>query len=334
MTTKELFLERERNTLSAHAFLTENTKGRQMPIPPCPHRTDFQRDRDRITHSTAFRRLMHKTQVFFAPKDEHYRTRMTHTFEVTQIARGIARALMLNEDLTEAIALGHDLGHTPFGHEGERSMRECYDPNFAHYEQSLRVVDILEKDGKGLNLTAEVRDGILNHQGDHMASTLEGVIVKYADRIAYINHDIDDAVRAKILSVNDLPKEANDILGTEYGARVNNMVAAVIEASLGKDYIAMLPDQNRAMHLLRNYLTENMYNNSPAKTEEGRASSLIIGLYNYFVKHKDKLPRFYRQRLHIDPVERCVCDYISSMTDRYAIELYEALFIPKVWGGA
>lgn len=214
---REIFLEREVNTLSKYAFLTINTKGRDYPYEPCPNRTEFQRDRDRILHSQSFRRLMNKTQVFLAPAGDHYRTRLTHTLEVTQIARIIARALRLNEDLTEAVALGHDLGHTPFGHAGETVMQQCYSPDFTHYKQSVRVVEKLEKNGKGLNLTWEVRDGILNHTGKCMASTLEGVIVKFADRIAYINHDIDDARRAGILTDEDIPAELREILGDKHG---------------------------------------------------------------------------------------------------------------------
>ena len=226
----DVFLEREEQTLSPYAFLTKNTRGRDHPYVPCENRTEFQRDRDRILHSKSFRRLMHKTQVFLFPADEHYRTRMTHTLEVTQVARIIARALQLNEDLTEAAALGHDLGHTPFGHAGEVAMQQCYSPDFTHYKQSVRVVEKLEKDGEGLNLTWEVRDGILNHTGSCMASTLEGVIVKFADRIAYINHDIDDACRAGILSLDDIPKDLLDTLGRGHSERINRMVTSVIRS--------------------------------------------------------------------------------------------------------
>ena len=231
MTLAEIFCEREKATLSPYAFLTCNTKGRDHPYVPCQNRTEFQRDRDKIIHSKAFRRLMHKTQVFLFPVDEHYRTRLTHTLEVTQIARIICRALMLNEDLCEAAALGHDLGHTPFGHAGEKVMQECFDPSFTHYKQSVRVVEKLERGGEGLNLTWEVRDGMLNHAGDCVASTLEGRIIKFADRIAYINHDIDDACRAGILKPDDIPKDITDVLGQGHSQRINTMVTAVIDAS-------------------------------------------------------------------------------------------------------
>ena len=253
-TIRDLFLEREKNTLSPFACLTSDTRGREHPYTACPVRTEFQRDRDKIIHSNSFRRLMHKTQVFLAPVDDHYRTRLTHTLEVTQIARIIARALRLNEDLTEAAALGHDLGHTPFGHAGEDAMRTCFDPEFAHYKQSLRVVEKLENDGQGLNLTWEVRDGIVNHTGKNMASTLEGVIVKFADRIAYINHDIDDARRAGILTLEDIPRDIRDVLGDGHSERINRMVLSVIHASEGKPEIKMTDEVQQATNKLRSYL--------------------------------------------------------------------------------
>lgn len=330
-TVSRLFCERERQTLSPYAFLTENTRGRDYPCTPCPNRTDFQRDRDRIIHSKSFRRLVHKTQVFLFPVDEHYRTRMTHTLEVTQIARIIARALMLNEDLCEAAALGHDLGHTPFGHAGETVMQQCYSPDFTHYKQSLRVVEKLENDGAGLNLTWEVRDGIVNHTGDHLASTLEGVIVKYADRIAYINHDIDDACRAGIMSIEDIPREIREVLGEKHGVRVNRMVSSVIEASTDSDEIRMTPDVGEAMVKLRKFLFDNVYYSPIAKAEEVKAMELLARLYEYFIRYPQKMPKVYYRNLETDPVERCVCDYISSMTDRYAIDLYKDLFVPSVW---
>jgi len=330
---REIFLEREVNTLSKYAFLTINTKGRDYPYEPCPNRTEFQRDRDRILHSQSFRRLMNKTQVFLAPAGDHYRTRLTHTLEVTQIARIIARALRLNEDLTEAVALGHDLGHTPFGHAGETVMQQCYSPDFTHYKQSVRVVEKLEKNGKGLNLTWEVRDGILNHTGKCMASTLEGVIVKFADRIAYINHDIDDARRAGILTDEDIPAELREILGDKHGERINNMVTSVIEASLDKNVIAMTPEVQEATDKLRKFLFENVYLNPVAKSEENKAQSMLTQLFDYFVKHPEKMPELYVRNIADEGVERCVCDYISGMTDRYAIELYNELFIPRMWRG-
>ena len=329
----DAFLEREKQTLSPYAMLTANTRGRLAPYTPCPTRTEYQRDRDRILHSKSFRRLMHKTQVFLSPIEEHYRTRMTHTLEVTQIARIIARALMLNEDLTEAAALGHDLGHTPFGHAGEIALRKCFDPSFAHYEQSLRVVDILEKDGKGLNLTFEVRDGIVNHTGDSMASTLEGVIVKFADRIAYINHDIDDACRAGLLSIEEIPKDIIEILGRTHSERINTMVSAVITASTDRPEISMTPEIYDAMMRLRAFLTEHIYTNSAAKTEEGKAKELLISLYEYFVEHPEEMPALYLRILEREGVGRAVCDYIAGMTDRYAVDLYRRLFIPDVWKG-
>lgn len=330
-TVSRIFCERERETLSPYAFLTENTRGRDHPCTPCPNRTDFQRDRDRIIHSKAFRRLVHKTQVFLFPVDEHYRTRMTHTLEVTQIARIIARALMLNEDLCEAAALGHDLGHTPFGHAGETVMQQCYSPEFTHYKQSLRVVEKLENDGAGLNLTWEVRDGIVNHTGDHLASTLEGVIVKFADRIAYINHDIDDACRAGIMSIEDIPVDIREVLGEQHGVRINRMVSSVIEGSTDSPVIRMTPEVGEATNKLRKFLFDNVYYSPIAKAEEVKAMELLARLYEYFIRYPQKMPQVYYRNLETDPVERCVCDYISSMTDRYAIDLYKDLFVPNVW---
>ena len=330
-TVSQIFCERERLTLSPRAFLTENTRGREHPCEPCPNRTDFQRDRDRILHSKAFRRMVHKTQVFLFPVDEHYRTRMTHTLEVTQIARIIARALMLNEDLCEAAALGHDLGHTPFGHAGETVMQQCYSPDFTHYRQSLRVVEKLENDGAGLNLTWEVRDGILNHTGDDLASTLEGVIVKFADRIAYINHDIDDACRAGILSMSDIPGDILDVLGEGHSTRINRMVTAVIEGSADSDRIAMTPEVGEATAALRKFLFDNVYYNPVAKSEEVKGMEMLARLFEYFVRYPGKMPVLYRRNMENEPVERCVCDFIASMTDRYAIDMYKDLFIPSVW---
>lgn len=329
---QELFYERERQTLSPYAFLCENTRGRETPVPPCPMRTEFQRDRDRILHCKSFRRLMHKTQVFLLPADEHYRTRLTHTLEVAQIARIIARALLLNEDLCEAAALGHDLGHTPFGHCGEEAMRALYSPDFSHYRQSLRVVEVLENGGAGLNLTWEVRDAIVNHTGDHLASTREGVIIKFADRIAYINHDIDDACRAGILTEADIPAELREILGSTHSARISRMVGSVIEN--GAETIAMTKEVWEATMKLRQFLFERVYYNPSAKKEECKVRALLAALYDYFCKYPAKMPEFYRERVGIDGTERCVCDYIAGMTDRYAIDLYEELFVPRVWVGA
>lgn len=330
---RELFLEREKSTLSPYAFLTSNTRGRDYPYTPCPVRTEFQRDRDKIIHSTSFRRLMHKTQVFLMPVDDHYRTRLTHTLEVTQIARIISRGLRLNEDLTEAIALGHDLGHTPFGHAGEDAMRTCYDPSFAHYKQSLRVVERLEKDGRGLNLTWEVRDGIVNHTGAHMASTLEGVVVKFADRIAYINHDIDDAVRAGILRQDDIPADLRAVLGEGHSERINRMVLSIITSSTDKPAITMTDEVQQATDALRKFMFENVYEDKVAKREDAKSKALLVSLYEYFCANPEKMPREYFVNVENEGVERCVCDYVSGMTDRYAIELYNELYVPQVWGG-
>ncbi len=330
-TVREIFYERERATLSPRAFLCENTRGREYPIEECVNRTEFQRDRDRILHCKSFRRLMHKTQVFLFPSDEHYRNRLTHTLEVTQIARIIARALMLNEDLCEAAALGHDLGHTPFGHAGEVVMQMCYSSDFTHYKQSLRVVEKLENNGAGLNLTWEVRDGIVNHTGDHLASTLEGVIVKYADRIAYLNHDIDDSVRGNIITLDDIPREITDVLGHSHSERINRMVTGVIEGSRNLDSIQMTEEIGNATNQLRKFLFDAVYYNPKAKKEEVKAMELVKNLFQYFVRYPKKMPEQFYNNTKNESVERCVCDYISGMTDRYAIELYKDLFIPHVW---
>lgn len=331
MTANELFLDRERNFLSQYAFLTANTKGREKPCKPCPNRTEFQRDRDRIIHSKSFRRLMHKTQVFMSPEDEHYRTRMTHTLEVAQIARIISRALRLNEDLCEAAALGHDLGHTPFGHSGEYAMQKFYSLDFAHYKQSIRVVEKLENDGEGLNLTWEVKDAMLNHTGSCEASTLEGKIIKLADRIAYINHDIDDACRAGILCIEDIPKEIRAVLGDGHSTRINTMVSSIISESMDKPYIRMSNEVGDAMMELRSFLFKNVYTNHKAKAEEDKAIEMLGTLFTYFVKNPEELIGVYKKNLESEPVERCVCDYISSMTDRYAVDLFRELFVPNSW---
>ncbi len=328
MTVCEMIYARERETLSEFAFLTENTRGREYPINECALRGEFQRDRDRIIHSKAFRRLMHKTQVFLSPEADHYRTRLTHTLEVSQIARTIARALRLNEDLCEAIALGHDLGHTPFGHEGERVLRKCFDPSFAHYKQSIRVVEKLEK----LNLTYEVRDGILYHTTGG-ASTLEGQIILLADHIAYINHDIDDACRAGILTPEDIPLPLRMGLGYTHGERINTMVTSIIRSSEGKNEISMEADIKEMYDTLHGFLFENVYKNPIAKGEEGKAETMLEMLFRYFEEHPEKLPAEYRALLDEESVGRAVCDYISCMTDRYAVNLYKQLFIPDPWRG-
>lgn len=330
MTVTEMLMERERETLSPYASLSENTKGRLHPIKPCTLRTEYQRDRDRIIHCKSFRRLMNKTQVFLCPEDDHYRTRLTHTLEVTQIARTVARGLRLNEDLVEAAGLGHDLGHPPFAHAGERALQSCFSPDFTHYAQSLRVVDKLENNGRGLNLTFEVRDAIVNHSGSNTASTLEGKIIKFADRIAYINHDIDDAIRAKILRPEDIPKDLTDILGDTHSKRIGTAVNALITESDGKNDILIPPDIGAAINDLREFLFENVYSNPEAKGEEGRAMDMLVRLYEYFVKNPDKMPAECNAD-ESDPVERRVCDYISGMTDRYAIKTFETIFVPKVW---
>ena len=333
MTTSEWFLENEKQTLSPFAQLTSATKGRAKPEETSPVRTAYQRDRDRIIHSKSFRRLMHKTQVFLSPVDEHYRTRMTHTLEVTQIARIIARALRLNEDLTEAIALGHDLGHTPFGHAGEEALRSCYDKTFHHARQSLRVVDRIEGDGEGLNLTFEVRDGILNHSGKSVAATLEGRIVKFADRIAYINSDIDDAIRGGILSLSDIPADLLAILGEGYSERINRMVLSVVDGSTDRDEITMTEPVGEATERLRAFLTDRVYINSAAKVEEHKAKDLLVSLYGYYTERPDELPPLYRRLAETDGEKTAVADFISCMTDRYAVDLFRRLFVPDVWRG-
>ncbi len=321
----DLFLTRERDSLSPYAFLTENTRGRRFPVTPNDFRTEYQRDRDRIIHSKAFRRLTHKTQVFFSPVDEHYRTRMTHTLEVTQISRILARALRLNEDLAEAIAMGHDLGHTPFGHAGEEAFRECYDKDFAHYKQSLRVVDEVEK----LNLTYEVRDGILKHSGAALAETREGVIVKLADRIAYAHHDFDDACRAGVLTEEDIPFDIRYVLGDTARDRMNTMAQSIIDH--GPESIAMAEDIARAANDLRSFMFSAVYTSPVVKKEERKVKDLIVRLYEHYMKNPDELPKMYLQNADRDGLPACVVDYVSGMTDRYAIEMFERIFIPTPW---
>ena len=328
---RAMILQRERQTFSPYAFLTENTQGREYPCTPCTTRTEFQRDRDRIIHSQSFRRLMYKTQVFLAPAGDHYRTRLTHTLEVTQIARTVARALFLNEDLTEAIALGHDLGHTPFGHAGEAVMRRMFSPDFSHNIQGVRVVEKLENEGKGLNLTFEVRDGIACHSGERMPQTLEGKIIRFADRIAYINHDIDDAIRAGILTTEEIPGDLRAVLGQTHGERINTMVSSIIRASEGVPDIRMEIEVQEATDALRDFLFARVYRDSVAKVEEIKAKEMLAQLFEYFVEHSDKLPIDYLETISKESVERAVCDYLSGMTDRYAIELYHEIFIPEVW---
>ena len=314
--------------LSQYAAKSRDTRGRERPIPPCPLRTEYSRDRDRILHSKAFRRLKHKTQVFLAPEGDHYRTRLTHTLEVSQIARTIARNLRLNEDLCEAIALGHDLGHTPFGHAGEGALNKY--TKFEHNVQSLRVVDVLEYDYKGMNLTHEVRDGILHHRGVGTPGTLEGQVVQLSDKIAYINHDIDDAIRGGVLNIEDIPKEFVEAFGKHHGQRINSMVTDITASSDGKDKVAPSKAVGALIKSLRKFMFDNVYFGSTAKAEEGKAVDMIAALYEYYIKNIDKLPQGIRGLGCSE--EQMVCDYISTMTDKYAIYEYDRLFVPKGWG--
>ena len=329
MTVREQTEKIEQTVLSPLAALSKNSKGRNSFEEHCPIRTIYQRDCDRIIHCKSFRRLKHKTQVFLAPEGDHYRTRLTHTLEVAQVARTIARALRLNEDLTYAIALGHDLGHTPFGHAGERLLDSVHPKGFKHYEQSLRVVERLERDGKGLNLSHEVKDGILCHTKGKEASTLEGRIVRIADKIAYINHDIDDAVRAKLLQSCDIPSEITDVLGTSLTKRINTLVTSVVENS--KDNIMMDDKTQKSFNSLHKFMFDNVYVTSLAKAEEGKAQELLKQLYEYFVKEQT-LPPEYDYIIEHEGIDRAVCDYIANMSDVYAMYIYKELFIPKSWG--
>lgn len=321
----------EEKILSPMATKSKQTKGRLKTEDKCDMRTEFQRDRDRIIHSKAFRRLKHKTQVFIAPEGDHYRTRLTHTLEVAQIARTISRAIRLNEDLTEAIALGHDLGHTPFGHTGENVLNKITSIGFKHYEQSLRVVDVLEK-GKGLNLTYEVRNGILCHSADLVADTNEGKVVKLADKIAYINHDIDDAIRAGLISINDLPKECINILGKGHSERINNMIVAVVKTALSDGEINLSGEIGQATWELRDFMFKNIYIGSKAKLEEEKAIRVIEELYSYYMKNPNKMPKEFEDKIERWGIERVVCDFIAGMTDRYAIYEFTNIFIPSPWG--
>ena len=322
----------EKEYLSPHATLSMNSKGRLVEEEECDIRTVFQRDRDRIIHSKSFRRLKDKTQVFLTPEGDHYRTRLTHTLEVSQTARTIAKALKLNEDLTEAIALGHDLGHTPFGHAGERALNEVCSLGFKHNVQSVRTVDVLEKDGKGLNLTMEVRDGILNHQTSSMPSTPEGRIVRLADKIAYIHHDVDDALRAGILTENDIPAGITDILGHTCNQRLDCFIHDIVTCSTDRDDIVMSDDVRMAFIDMRSFMFERVYTNPIAKAEEGKAEDLIKTLFEYFMNHTEELPRYLLEIMYRgEAVEQVVCDHISSMTDRYATSTYEEIFVPKTW---
>ncbi|MGI9860835.1 deoxyguanosinetriphosphate triphosphohydrolase [Moorella naiadis] len=324
MLLREEAEKKEEILLSPLASLSSRTRGRRQPEEPCPIRTEYQRDRDRIIHCKAFRRLKHKTQVFISPSGDHYRTRLTHTLEVAQISRTIARALRLNEDLTEAIALGHDLGHTPFGHSGEEALNEVVPGGFKHNLQSLRVVEILEG-GTGLNLTWEVRDGIAHHTGPENPQTLEGRIIRFADRIAYINHDIDDALRAGIIDQKELPESCLRVLGDSHRQRIDTMVTDMIYYSWQKGEIAMSPEVQQATDTLRSFLFAKVYIGSRAKTEEGKAKKLLQQLYHYYIEHPEELPPARCG----DDLARRACDYIAGMTDSYALLLYNRLFVPS-----
>jgi len=330
---REIFEKREEDWLSPYATKSKSTRGKKNQEKPCDVRTIFQRDRDKIIHSKAFRRLKHKTQVFISPEGDHFRTRLTHTLEVSQIARTVARALRLNEDLTEAIALGHDLGHTPFGHAGETALDQVHPGGFKHNVQSLRVVDEIEQ-GTGLNLAWEVRDGILNHTGSETPSTLEGQIVRLADRIAYINHDIDDAIRGKIISLESLPKECLNILGFKHSERINTMIRDMIDTSWDQPCIAMSKEVSAAMDELRQFLFKNVYIGSLAKTEEDKAKRLVREIYCYYSDHPHEIPNEYRKHSNITSNENNqVVDYVAGMTDRYAISIYQKIFVPSGFSG-
>lgn len=327
---REITEQIERDILSDKAVLAVNSKGRKRPEPQDELRTVFQRDRDRIIHCKSFRRLKHKTQVFLSPESDHYRTRMTHTLEVSQIARTIARALRLNEDLTEAIAMGHDLGHTPFGHAGERSLDKLTSFGFTHYEQSARVCERLEKNLKGLNLTHEVLDGILHHTRGEQPETLEGQVVRIADRIAYINHDIDDAVRGDIIHSDDIPFDIKLVLGTTKSSRISTLVRSVVENTT--DLVKMDPETEVAFDKLHTFLFDNVYRNPKAKSEETKVDGIIEGLFTYYMNNSYKMPGEFSVISNEEGVERAVTDYIAGMTDHFAILSYSNIYIPRSWG--
>ena len=333
MTIRESTEQWECEYLSPYAALSKNSRGRDVYEPPCDIRPVYQRDRDRILHCKSFRRLKHKTQVFLTPRGDHYRTRLTHTLEVSQNAITIAKALRLNEELAEAIALGHDLGHTPFGHAGERALNKLCSQGFRHYEQSVRVVEKLEKDGRGLNLTWEVRDGIRNHRTSGNPATLEGKIVRLSDKIAYINHDIDDAIRGGILEEEDIPGEYRDILGHSTRERLNTLIHDIIMHSTGQPDIRMSQEVEQAMQDLRRFMFENLYTNPKAKGEEVKAQNLLEGLFAYYMDHPETMSEEFQEMLTAgqDPKEIVVCDYISGMTDQYAIYKFKEFYVPKAW---
>lgn len=332
MTIRQMQEEREKEYLSPYAALSINSKGREVFEEQCDIRPVYQRDRDRILHCKAFRRLKQKTQVFLSPVGDHYRTRLTHTLEVSQNARTIAKALRLNEELVEAISLGHDLGHTPFGHSGEYALNKICDLGFKHNEQSVRIVEKLEKKGAGLNLTWEVKDGILNHQTAGTPATFEGKVVRLSDKIAYINHDIDDAIRAKVLSENDIPKEYRQVLGYSSRERLNTLIHDIVKCSEGKNDILMTPSVETAMKNLRNFMFEHVYTNPTAKSEEEKARNLLIVLYEYYLKHIDELPVEFLELIdNGEPSQRVVCDYIAGMSDQYAVTTFKNIYMPKQW---
>ena len=328
---KEQTFKIEEMFLSPYAKKSIDTLGRDREEPTCPMRTEFQRDRDRIIHSKSFRRLKNKTQVFYSPEGDHYRTRLTHTLDVSQIARSIARSLSLNEDLTEAIALGHDLGHTPFGHSGERILNKLSPTGFEHNVQSKRVVESLENYGQGLNLTKEVRDGIVNHKMKLEPMTLEGRAISYSDWIAYINHDIDDAIDAKIITRDDLPKDLIEILGNTSRERINTMIGSIVKQSAGKNVVEMEPHIFEATKKLRNYMFECVYSSDMARGEEVKAERMLTALYDYYNQDVSRLPDGYRKTLEKWDKNQVICDYLSGMTDRYAVMLFNEIFIPKNW---
>lgn len=329
MNAREISEQNERLILCDKAMFSSETAGRRLPEAESDLRTCYQRDRDRIIHCKAFRRLKHKTQVFLSPESDHYRTRLTHTLEVAQIARTIARALRLNEDLTEAIALGHDLGHTPFGHAGERALQELTNTGFTHYEQSVRVCERLEKNGRGLNLTAEVLDGILHHTRGEDAHTLEGRIVRTADRVAYINHDIDDAVRAGVIAESDIPRDIVRTLGDTKSRRINTLVESIVKNS--GDTIKMDSETEKYYDKLHEFLFESVYKNPIAKSEETKVSGIVEGLIKYFLKNPEKMPEEYLKIAAEEGAERAVTDYIAGMTDHYAVTVFSNIYIPKAW---
>ena len=329
---RQITEELEERTLSPYAAKSSASRGREREEAHCDMRTVYQRDRDRILHSKAFRRMMHKTQVFIQPEGDHYRTRLTHTLEVSQIARTVSRSLRLNEDLTEAIALGHDLGHTPFGHAGERVLDRKMEHGFSHARQGIRVVEVLEKKGQGLNLTWEVKDGIANHSISKRPATMEGQVVRLADKMAYIHHDIDDAIRGRVIREEDLPGCCTDVLGHSVKERLNCMIRDVIARSLDEPEIRMTPEVYDAMMRLRQFMFEHVYIGSQAKSEEGKAEQLVSSLVDWFREHPETLPGEYNQRLTLgDSLDTVISDYVSGMSDHYAVRCFQKFFVPKAW---